>query len=98
MLSRGLAASTTNRGSLVFDPVPALKRGHGDVSVVGIFPQALRSMTPIDDPVYAFHRQHNVYNSENLGKNDTEFWADQPGGIIGCIEQVSPLTELADSR
>lgn len=46
--------------------------------------------TPVDDPVFAAHRQANVSVATNTGSyNATTYRRDEPVSFIGCTAQVS---------
>lgn len=65
--------------------LPAMNHSNGDVTIMQIFLNAVFYAHPVDDPLFSAHKPSNVSVAPDIG----QFYApDNPGGAIGCLEQV----------
>ena len=67
-----------------FDPIPQLNRSDGDGTLYFLSSNALQFPTQCNDPVFSAHTADPGVSFSN----ETFFLADNPAGVVGCLEQV----------
>ena len=69
-----------------FEPIAELRREDADTHVIVFQNNALRFFSPKSDPIFAAHREKQVFFDDN--SNITMYFADKPASFLGCAEQV----------
>ena len=72
----------------MFDPPSEFVREDADTNICLIRKNVITYGSPVDDAIFSAHQPVLIFQAEN-GENMTQYLSDDPGSVIGCMEQVS---------
>lgn len=70
-------------------PLPELQKPDADPSIILFILRGLALSRPVDDPLFAVHRNVEVSAYNGDGSMETVYTSDYPAGLLGCTEKVN---------